>query len=77
MRGRRAVRQRARNYSSQLCFLDLWVQNIPESVEGTTPHLQVLRLVPIPEIGEVGLVPDINDQAVGHAVGLDVAEEMG
>jgi hypothetical protein len=34
-------------------------------------------LVPIPEVGEVGLVPDIDDQAIGHAVGLDVAEEMG
>lgn len=45
-------------------------------MERATPHLQVLRLIPIPEEAEVGLVPDIDDQAVGHAVGLDVAEKM-
>jgi hypothetical protein len=52
-------------------------QDIPETVERAPPHLQVLCLIPGPEKAEVGLVPDIDDQAVGHAVGLDVAEEMG
>lgn len=51
--------------------------DIPESVERPPPHLQVLCLVPVPEVAEIRLVPDIDDHAVDHVVGLDVADQMG
>ena len=48
----------------------------PELVVRSTPHLQVLGLIPIPERCEVGLVPNINDQSSSHAIGLDVGEQL-
>lgn len=48
----------------------------PELVVRSTPHLQVLGLIPIPECREVRLVPNINDKCSSHAIGLDIGGQL-
>lgn len=49
----------------------------PELVVCSTPHLQVLCLITIPECCKVWLVPNINDKRSCHAIGLDIGEQLG
>jgi hypothetical protein len=50
---------------------------LPELVPCSTPHLQILALIAIPEHREIGFIPDINDKPTSHAIGLDIGEELG
>lgn len=52
------------------------INDLPQAVVCSPPHLQVLFLGPGPEVDKIRLIPDINRQALGSMIGVHIRDPL-
>lgn len=48
----------------------------PEPMVRSTPHLEILVLVSIPECVQIWLIPDVDDHSIDHLVALHIRNDI-